>query len=410
MTRDFEASVGSVVAAVDDAYALDLARRLVRIPSVYRPEDPQANETAVAQAIADELRALGLEVHVEEAAPGRPNVIGDWIGPRSGSLLILEGHSDVVSEGDRAAWSVPPFGGVVTDGRLYGRGAADMKGGVAAAIAAVRAICQSGVDLPGRIRLAVVADEEGMMAGIKSFIRNGWAAGACGAIICEPEGNDICLVQKGALRAVARFRGKMAHGAMPKSGVNPVPAAAAFVQRLQVLERGYVMRHGAHGLLGEPSVTPTTLRAGELAQLNVISAEAVVGVDVRTLPGQENAQIRGDLSEAVAEAALGTPGCDGELTIIEERPCTETSRTAPVAGAVERACRRVQGRLPRHRGVPGATDGTFLHAWAGVPIVTIGPGDVTIPHQVDEFVRVAELVEAARIFAAAACYCLGSAG
>lgn len=410
LRREFEATVGSVVAAVDDAYTLDLARRLVRIPSVYRPEDPQANETAVAQAIADELRALGLEVHVEEAAPRRPNVIGDWIGPRSGALLILEGHSDVVTEGDRAAWSVPPFGGVVTDGRLYGRGAADMKGGVAAAVSAVRAICRSGVDLPGRIRLAVVVDEEGMMTGIKSFIRNGWAAGACGAIICEPEGNDICLAQKGALRAVARFRGKMAHGAMPKSGLNPVPAAAAFVQRLQVLERGYVRRHGAHSLLGEPSVTPTALRAGELAQLNVIPAEAVVGVDVRTIPGQEHAQIRGDLSEAAAEAAQGVPGCDAELTVIEERPCTETPRTAPVAGAVEQACRRVQGRPPRHRGVPGATDGTFLHAWAGVPIVTIGPGDVTIPHQVDEFVRVAELVEAARIFAAAACYCLGSAG
>lgn len=410
MTPDVESTVDGVLAAVDEAYALELACRLVRIPSVYRPDDRQANETAVAQAIAGELRALGLEVHVEDAVPGRPNVIADWIGSRSGALLILEGHSDVVTEGDPSAWSVPPFGGVVTDGRLYGRGAADMKGGVAAAIAAVRAIRHAGIDLPGRIRLAVVADEEGMMVGIKSFIRNGWASGACGAIICEPEANEICLVQKGALRAVARFRGKMAHGAMPKSGVNPVPAAAAFVQRLRVLERGYVMRHGAHGLLGEPSVTATVLRGGELAQLNVIPAEAIVGVDVRTIPGQDYARIRSDLSEAVAEAASGIPGCGGELDVIEERPWTETSPDAAITGAVERACRRVQGRSPRHRGVPGATDGTFLHAWAGVPIVTIGPGDVSIPHQVDEYVSVAELAEAARIFAAAACYCLGSAG
>src|SRR5262249_4835012 len=227
----------------------------------------------------------------------RGNVVADWIGSRSGPLLILEGHSDVVTEGDPSAWSVPPFGGVVADGRLCGRGSADMKGGVAAAIAAVRAIRQAGIDLPGRIRLAVVADEEGMMVGIKSFIRNGWARGACGAIICEPEANEICLVQKGALRAVARFRGKMAHGAMPKSGVNPVPAAAAFVHRLSALERGYVIRHGAHGLIGEPSVTATVLRGGELAQLNVIPAEAIVGVDVRTIPGQDYARIRGDLSD-----------------------------------------------------------------------------------------------------------------
>jgi succinyl-diaminopimelate desuccinylase len=405
---DLESNVDAVLAAVDGAYALDLACRLVRTPSVYRPTDPEANETAVAALIAAELRQLGLDVHVEDAAPGRPNVIGDWIGRGPGPLLIVEGHSDVVTEGDAAAWSVPPFGAIVADGRLYGRGAADMKGGVAAAIAAVRAIRDARVELPGRIRVAVVADEEGMMVGIKSFIRNGWAKDACGAIICEPEANEVCLVQKGALRAIARFRGKMAHGAMPKSGINPIPASAGFVEGLLALERGYVMRHGAHRLLGEPSVTPTVLRAGDLAQLNVIQADAVVGVDVRTIPGQDHAAIRDDLRDAVAAAAAGIPGCHGELDVIEERPWTETPPEAAVVAAVERGVRRVRGRPPRRRGVPGATDGTFLHAWGGVPIVTIGPGDVTIPHQVDEFVRVADLVEAARIFAAAACYCLGS--
>jgi succinyl-diaminopimelate desuccinylase len=405
---ELESIVGAVLAAVDEAYTLDLARRLVRIPSVYRPDDPAANETAVAALVASELRDLGLDVHVEDAAPGRPNVIGDWVGRGAGPLLILEGHSDVVTEGDTAAWSVPPFAGVVADGRLYGRGAADMKGGVAAAIAAVRAIRDRGAGLPGRIRVAVVADEEGMMTGIKSFIRNGWAKDACGAIICEPEANEVCLVQKGALRAIARFRGKMAHGAMPKAGISPIPAAAVFVEALRTLERRYVEQHGVHPLLGEPSVTPTVLRAGDLAQLNVIQAEAVVGIDVRTIPGQTHSAIRDDLAEAAA-AAAGGAGCRGDLDVIEERPWTETPPEAAVVVAVERACRRVQGRPPRRRGVPGATDGTFLLAWGGVPIVTIGPGDVTIPHQTDEFVRVADLVAAARIFAAAGCYCLGSA-
>jgi succinyl-diaminopimelate desuccinylase len=405
---ELESTVDAVLAAVDEAYALDLACRLVRTPSVYRPGEPGANETAVAMLVASELRQLGLAVHVEDAAPGRPNVIGDWVGRGQGPLLILEGHSDVVTEGDVAAWSVPPFGGLVSDGRLYGRGAADMKGGVAAAIAAVRAIRDAGAALPGRIRVAVVADEEGMMVGIKAFVRNGWAADACGAIICEPEANDVCLVQKGALRAIARFRGTMAHGAMPKSGVNPIPASMAFVRALQDLERRYVRRHGPHPLLGEASLTPTVVLAGELAQLNVIPAEVTVGVDVRTIPGQDHAEIRGDLDRAVAEAVAGVPGCRGGLEVIEERPFTETPGDAAIVGAVERACRRVQGRPARHRGVPGATDGTFLHAWGGVPIVTIGPGDVTIPHQVDEYVRVADLLEAARIFAAAACYCLGS--
>ncbi len=407
--RGVESAVDAVLEAVAEPYLLDLACRLVRIPSVYRPEDPAANETAVAALVAGELRRLGLEIHLEDAAPGRPNVIGDWIGPGVGPLLILEGHSDVVTEGDATMWSVPPFGGIVADGRLYGRGAADMKGGIAAAIAAVRAIRDAGIAFPGRIRIAVVADEEGMMLGIKSFIRNGWAREACGAIICEPEANNVCLVQKGALRAIARFRGRMAHGAMPKEGVNPILGSAAFIGQLERLEREYIARHGRHPLLGEPCVTPTVVRAGDLAQLNVIHAEAIVGVDVRAIPGQDHAQIRRDLAAAVAAAASTVPGCAGDVEVIEERPCTETPGDAAIVEAVERACRRVQGRAPRRQGVPGATDGTFLHAWGKVPIVTIGPGDVTIPHQIDEFVRVADLVEASRIFAAAACYCLGGA-
>ena len=403
-----ESAVDAVIGAVDHAYVLDLACRLVRIPSVYRPEEGAANETAVAALVASELRALGLDVHLEEAAPCRPNVVADWVGQEAGPLLILEGHSDVVTEGDPSAWSVPPFAGIVSDGRLYGRGAADMKGGVAAAIAAVRAVQESRVALPGRIRVAVVADEEGLMLGIKSFIRNGWARHACGAIICEPEANDVCLVQKGALRAIARFRGKMAHGAMPKSAVNPILPAAAFIRRIRRLDRDYAARLGPDPLLGEPSVTPTVLHAGHLAQLNVIHADALVGIDVRTIPGQSHAEIRRDLEAAAAEAASTIAGCQSAVEIIEERPPTETPRSARVVGAVERACLRVQGRPARYRGVPGATDGTFLHAWGRVPIVTIGPGDVTIPHQVDEFVRVADVVEACQIYAAAACYCLSA--
>ena len=97
---DLESAVDAVIGAVDPAYVLDLACRLVRIPSVYRPEDGAANETAVAALVASELRALGLDVHLEEAAPCRPNVVADWVGPEAGPLLILEGHSDVVTEGD----------------------------------------------------------------------------------------------------------------------------------------------------------------------------------------------------------------------------------------------------------------------------------------------------------------------
>jgi succinyl-diaminopimelate desuccinylase len=403
---DVERTVDAVLDAVDPAYVVELARRLVQIPSVYRPDDPAGTEGAAAAFLATELQALGLAVRIEDVAPGRPNIIADWIGDRSGPRLILEGHTDVVTEGDPAAWSMPPFGGVIAGGRLYGRGAADMKGGLAAAAGAVRALRDAAAELWGGVRLAIVADEEGMMLGIKAFIHNGWAEGAAGAIICEPEDNTLCLTQKGALRAIARFQGRMAHGAMPRAGLSPIPAAAALVVQTADLSRRYAARYGRHPMLGEPSITPTVLQAGDLAQLNVIPATAIVALDVRTIPGQRHDDVRGDLAALVA-AAAEIPGCLGTLDVVEERPWTETPPELPFVRAVDLACRRVQGRPPRHGGVPGATDGTFLHAWAGIPIVTIGPGDVTIPHQVDEYVRLDDLVEACKIFAAAACYCLG---
>lgn len=393
-----------VLAAIDGDYIVDLTRQLVRIRSVYEPGVPGANEEAAARLVAQELRDLGLEVHVQEVAPGRPNVIADWTGDAAGPCLLFEGHTDVVTEGDPALWTYPPFEARLTDGRIYGRGAADMKGGIAAAIGAVRALMASGVPFPGRVRLAILVDEEDLMLGVKHFIRSGWAEGVDGAIICEPEENEVCLTQKGAMRVRVTFTGAMAHGAMPQAGVNPIPWAAHFVQAVGELERALVARHGRHPHLGWPSVTPTIVRAPASgpAQLNVIPATAEVYLDIRTVPGIDHAALAGEL-RAILEAIRRDDGrMRAELDVFEERPWTETSPEAPVARAVAEAVRLATGREPVYGGVPGATDGTFLHAWAGIPIVTLGPGDRLIPHQVDEYVAVDELIEAARIYAAAA--------
>jgi succinyl-diaminopimelate desuccinylase len=398
-------------AAVEADAVVDLTRALVRIPSVFHPDDPAATEAACAAYLADELRRRGYAVSTDEAAPGRPNVVADWEGRRPGLGLILEGHTDVVATGDPGAWTVPPFGAVVRDGRIYGRGAADMKGGLAAAICAMDAVRRAAPELPGRVRIAAVADEEGMMLGIKAFIRMGHAAGFDGAIVCEPEENEICLHQKGAMRVLATFRGRMAHGAMPYAGVNPVPVAARFVGELAEEERRQQAAHGAHRYLGLPHITPTTIHAparGE-SQFNVMAGEAQVTVDVRTIPGQDHAGLLQTLEGLAARARDADPRVDVSLALVDDRPWTETPADAAVARAVERAAHLVLGRPARYGGVPGSTDGTFLHAWAGIPIVTIGPGGRQIPHQADEYIEIDELVAAARLYAAAAVYFLGEA-
>src|SRR5690606_7960365 len=182
--------------AVDADRVVQLAQGLVRVRSVYDGR-LGTTEAAAARYVADQLRASGFEPVVEDAAPNRPNVIADFEGSafdhRQHRTLMFEGHTDVVTEGDPSVWSIPPFEGRIdpgpdgleSSGVLHGRGSADMKAGVAAAIAAVEAVRDVAPDLPGRIRLGIVADEEGMMLGIKSFIANGWADDVTGAIICE---------------------------------------------------------------------------------------------------------------------------------------------------------------------------------------------------------------------------------
>lgn len=399
--------------AVDADRVVALTRRLVRIRSVV-DATVGGTEREAALAVADELEASGLAPRLEEVAPGRPNVICDWVGtafdPGRDRTLMFEGHTDVVTEGDRDTWSVDPFGAEIRDGRLYGRGSADMKGGVAAAIAALEAVRRVAPDLPGRVRLGMVVDEESMMIGIKAFIAAGWAEEVDGAIVCEPEENELCLFQKGAMRLHVRFTGVMSHGAMPYAGVNPVRALARFAVALETLEGQEQARVGKHPHLGLPWLTPTLVKApvhGE-PQFNVMPEQAYLAVDVRTVPGQDHDDLLESIRAVAAREAERDPRLGVEVECFESRPWTETPADDPLVTALEEAYPYTIGGAPRHGGVPGATDGTFLRATAGVPIVTVGPGDRTIPHQRNEFVHVEDLVAAARLYAAATILYLGA--
>ena len=407
--------------AVDPERVVELAQGLVRIRSVY-DQARGTTEAPAARYVAEQLAAAGFDPVVEEAAPGRPNVICDFAGtafvPGRHRTLMLEGHTDVVTEGDPSVWTVPPFegriepgpGGELATGVLHGRGSADMKAGVAAAIAAVEAVRAVAPDLPGRIRLGIVADEEGLMLGIKSFIQNGWADDVDGAIVCEPEENEICLFQKGAMRMHVRAFGVMSHGAMPYAGVNPIRGLADMVVALRELERREQERLGEHEFLGLPWITPTILQApakGE-AQLNVMPDEAYMALDIRTVPGQDHAALEDQVQAIARELEARTPRLRFSVECFESRPWTATDPADPLVAAVEAVYEPVLGTPPRYGGVPGATDGTFLWAWKDIPVVTVGPGDRTIPHQVDEFVRLKDTVAAARLYAAAAVAYLAS--
>lgn len=393
---------------VDGQGVVAFAQELVRIRSVHEPETGSA-EAPAAALVEAKMREFGWDPVVTEVEPGRPNVVAVIEGGAGGDLtdrtLLFEGHTDVVTEGDPADWTVPPYEARIVDGRLYGRGSADMKSGLAAVVYAVRAVQLAG-PFRGRLVVAALADEEGMMLGAKAFAADPLAGAIDGAIIAEPEAGEICAVAKGSLRLRIDLHGAMAHGAMPDQGRNPIVVAGRCLDRLAALQSELRATYGSHPHLGQVHLTPTVLRAGRTDQLNVIPAHCLVGVDVRTVPGVDHAELTARVA-GLAERAGAEFGVRTSVSVIDDRPAVDTPVDHPVVAALAEAHTRVTAAPAVYGGVPGATDGTILTRDAGIPTVVYGPGGKWIAHQADEYVEVDEIVVCTRVFAEAARIFLG---
>ena len=404
-------SLKDVLARIDPDEVVALTRELVRIPSVIRPGDPSATEAVVAEHIRQWFVKEGLDVETHEVAPGRPNVLAVLGEKGDGRSLLLEGHTDVVTEGDPSQWTHQPFSADLVDGRIYGRGAADMKAGVAAAMVAIAAFKRSNTALRGRLVMGALVDEEGGMIGARHLCSTAIGRELDAAVICEPEENELCLEQRGVVWARVTVRGRMAHGAMPEAGVNPIAGVGALLREVPALEKRLRKLCARSKHLRPPTVTPTIVKAPVqgLPQSNVIPATAEATLDVRLTPGPDGDAVAAEIDAACGRAAQACPG----VTIAWQpvngyRLATRVERSEPLVRAMMKGVRQATGRAPRFGGVPGSTDGTILRMTLGIPIVTCGPGHRLIPHQVDEFVEVTALVEAARIYAASAFHYLGA--
>ena len=288
-----------------------------------------------------------------------------------------------------------------------------MKAGLVCALAAVRALVRSGVRLDGRVMLAALCDEEGQMLGVKHFVEQGHADRVDAAIICEPEENHLCIAQKGVMWVRVVMHGVMAHGAMPLTGVNPAYPLARFLTGMQALEEREIARQGCHEYLGQPSITPTIVLAprrgaGE-PQNNVTPGAAEAVLDFRLIPGQDPEAL------VAPDAAIARSGRG-------RGPAAE--RGAGSAGAAPANAHRSR---PPGGGSPGLglgrPDRRRAHLWRrarldgwhdpqrpkGIPIVTCGPGDIHIPHHIDEWVSLDEIWLAARLYVLAAVRYLGLA-
>ncbi|MCK5737262.1 MAG: M20/M25/M40 family metallo-hydrolase, partial [Spirochaetaceae bacterium] len=346
---------------IDKDELVELTRSLIKIDSVIRPETGNT-EAEVVRFITDWIRTeLKMEPEINEVTPKRENIILRIDSGKPGKTLMFEGHTYVVSEGDRSLWKHDPFAAVVEDGKIYGRGSCDMKAGVAVNLLTAKALLKSGADFNGSILLGILCDEEDLMLGVQDFIKKGHADNVDACLVSEPEENQLCISMKGALRIKLTIHGKMAHGAMPLTGINPNTRLAKVIVAFEEFESLQKEKFGKDEFLGWPSVTFTVIQSPpppEPPQLNVMPGEAVAYVDIRTVPGQIHTEIQKSLAAIIEN--LGSQDSDFNVTLeyLADKPVVSMGKDEPIVVTAASAYQDVTGKPAVYNGVPGATDGT----------------------------------------------------
>jgi acetylornithine deacetylase len=360
--------------------AIRLLRDLVAVNSINPTLVPGApGEAAVADTIAIEMRRIGLDVAVDDIAPGRPNVVGVLEGRRPGPTVMLCGHTDTVG----VAGMPDPFTPIERDGRLYGRGAQDMKGGVAAMIDAARIVAAEGLTA-GRLVIAAVVDEEHSSIGADALVKT-WRADA--AIVTEPTSLAVVIGHKGFAWVEIEIEGRAAHGSLPAEGLDAIVRLGRVLARLEVLDRALQGR-SPHPLVGTGSLHASRIEGGR--EWSSYPDRAVLQMERRTLPGESERCALEEVQEILRDLAADDSTFRGSARHLFSRPAYEVSRDHALPGAVAAALARTTGVKARTSGASFWTDAAIL-GQAGIPAVLFGPGGAGL-HSTEEYVNVADVV------------------
>jgi succinyl-diaminopimelate desuccinylase len=382
-----DAEAVAAAGAVDPGEVMRIARALIAAPS----ENPGGTEDAAARVAADVLADLGASPRVVRSAQGRPSVVASLGGgPRP--ALGWNGHLDVVPAGDLATWPHPPWEGIVADGRLIGRGACDMKGPIAAALAAAAAIRRAGISLGGRLDLHLAADEEvGGIHGTKVLWEQGLLdQDAC--IVGEPSDLQLGLAERGGAWFTVTARGRAAHGSQPHLGVNAIASLARMILRADE-----VLPDIEHPLLGHPTVNVALIEGGHAP--NAVPDRCVIDVDRRLIPGETLSEVAAGFDRLIERLHREDPGSDIEARCRAWTDPAEADPGSHVAQLCRSAVEEERGGVPADVGFTGITDARFYINEAAIPTVILGPGSLSDAHTAGESVLVEDLVAAARIYA-----------
>ncbi len=361
-----------------------LTRILVATPSVNPSmEVDGAGEESIARLTHKWLSDWGFRSELQEVEPGRWNVVARH--GSGGRRLVLNGHLDTVGV---SGMDIDPFSGELRDGRVWGRGACDMKGGLAIILATAAAMARDGH--PGEMVVALTADEEHASIGMQAFAAS--LDRADGAVVCEPTNLAVMPAHKGFLWVDAEFRGKAAHGSRPEEGVDAILHAGLFLAALQGLAAELEARP-THPLLGTPSFHAGTIQGGSAP--SVYPARCTLVLERRTLPGETREGVLEEFQGVLDGVSSKHPEVRARLMPGLFRPGTEVAADAPLVKGLLAAIQE-EGRTGRVEPMTAWVDAAFLNE-SGVPAVCFGPGSIAHAHSDVEWVSGEELEAGARI-------------
>ncbi len=365
-----------------------LTQALVRLNTV----NPPGHEDQCVELLADLLSDAGFACQTHEFAPRRTSLVARLGGSSASAAgrapLCFTGHLDVVPLGN-AAWQHDPFGAEIVDGRLYGRGASDMKSGVAAFVSAAIARAERCRDAGPGLSLILTAGEETGCEGAFAMAASAQVRqllGNAGAlVVAEPTGNAPLLGHKGAFWLAAEARGVTAHGAMPERGDNAIYKMARAALALETFK----FDTPAHALMGSPTLNVGTARGG--LNINSVPDAAELGIDIRSVAGQSHAQVMQCLCRVL--------GPNIRLRALLDVDSVYTEPADPWMQRVFALCAARTGHAPAHATVAYFTDAAALRLPLGMPpVVILGPGEAAMAHQTDEYCRVDRIHEARALF------------
>lgn len=373
---------------IDMTYIQNVLMDLIRIESINPPKD--GGEERAAEFLAGKLRELGVDAEVHEVECGRANAVGIIPGSDTNRTLVLSGHLDVVPANPEY-WDNPPFDPVIKNRRVYGRGAADMKGAIASMMGATKLVKEAGISLKGRLLLSFVCDEESKNLGTLDFLDR--YPDADYAIIGEPTNLNLVIAHRGAAMFRVATAGKAGHAGEPEKAVNAVYMMNKIISMIQEYQE--IIKCRKHRMLSSPTCAVTSIKGGE--KDNIIPGRCEITIDRRLIPGENIEQVENELEEIIrAKAGIGKDRYIMErYTFVKPGELEQNNLFLKRIKAIY--ARYFDVKNVRTQGFR-ATCEQSLFLDNGIDTVVFGPGSISQAHQTNEYVEIDQLRKAAGFY------------